>query len=311
MNSRRRRLLFARVAAVFLVGVAVRAQADDFTRARLATGIDAYASKRFAEASDQFRIACFGLLDQPVALTEGLVRLALAQDAAGRSRTPRRPSIAFSRSRGVSPATQALVSTPRPGRRSRRCCGHGSRPRRWRRFRRCRARRRRPLTSPDPESAVRVRGSARWRGPRAAARSVCVRPGMIPARDGRGSRAATIPAREELRRDLDESRFRLGPLRIALEALDREPRLQRQHQRFDDGSRVRRNGPTSSSARASTLPLSAKLAVRADLLPAYIWYAHEVERRAFGGQIAGSFLAFCQSPDVHRLGATRRARTPS
>ena len=84
MNSRRRHLLLARVAVFVLVGAAAGVRADDFASARLAAGIDAYASKRFAEASDQFRLACFGLLDQPVALTEGLVRLALAQDAAGR-----------------------------------------------------------------------------------------------------------------------------------------------------------------------------------------------------------------------------------
>jgi hypothetical protein len=41
-----------------------------------------------------------------------------------------------------------------------------------------------------------------------------------------------------------------------------------------------------------TLPLSAKLALRADVFPAYIWYAHEVGRRTLGGQGSASFLAF-------------------
>ena len=63
---------------------AVHARADAFAEARLARGIDAVRTKRYSEASDQFRIACFGLLDEPILLTEGLVRLTLAQEAAGR-----------------------------------------------------------------------------------------------------------------------------------------------------------------------------------------------------------------------------------
>ncbi|MGA7990070.1 MAG: hypothetical protein WCC53_01435, partial [Thermoanaerobaculia bacterium] len=83
--SRRRRCLVVRVAAVvLLVGAAALARADDFAGARMSDGIEAYRSRQFAEAADQFRIACFGLLDQPVRLSEGLVRLALAQEALGR-----------------------------------------------------------------------------------------------------------------------------------------------------------------------------------------------------------------------------------
>lgn len=84
MKGRERRPRLAGLAAVMFVTLAPRARGDDFANARLAAGIDAYASKRFPEASDQLRIACFGLLDQPVVLTEALVRLALAQEAAGR-----------------------------------------------------------------------------------------------------------------------------------------------------------------------------------------------------------------------------------
>ena len=84
MSIPRHRLLLARLGVAALVVLATRARSDDFASARLTAGVDAYASKRFPEAVDQFRIACFGLLDQPVVLTEGLVRLALAQEAAGR-----------------------------------------------------------------------------------------------------------------------------------------------------------------------------------------------------------------------------------
>ncbi len=84
MNGRGRRPLLAGLAVAALIALAPHARGDDFANARLAAGIDAYASKRFPEAADQFRIACFGLLEQPVVLTEGLARLALAQEAAGR-----------------------------------------------------------------------------------------------------------------------------------------------------------------------------------------------------------------------------------
>ena len=60
-------------------------QAQDFYRARLDAGKEAYRQKRYAEAADQFRIATFGFLDAPPLLSEGLARLALAQSFAART----------------------------------------------------------------------------------------------------------------------------------------------------------------------------------------------------------------------------------
>jgi len=57
---------------------------DDFYIARLRAGRDAYRSKQFAEAADELRIASFGFLDNGPLLMESLVRLGLAQNAAGR-----------------------------------------------------------------------------------------------------------------------------------------------------------------------------------------------------------------------------------
>ncbi len=45
----------------------------------------AFQQKRFGEAIDEFRVAAFGALDEPTLLTECLVRLALAQAAAGKT----------------------------------------------------------------------------------------------------------------------------------------------------------------------------------------------------------------------------------
>src|SRR5512141_1923838 len=58
--------------------------ADDFSLQRLRVGEEALRAKRVPEAVDQLRIACFGLLDQPILLSEGLAHLAIAQEAAGR-----------------------------------------------------------------------------------------------------------------------------------------------------------------------------------------------------------------------------------
>jgi hypothetical protein len=60
-------------------------RAEEFYVTRLHAGERAYHEKKWVEAVDQLRIACFGLLDQPQYLSEGLAVLALAQNGAGRS----------------------------------------------------------------------------------------------------------------------------------------------------------------------------------------------------------------------------------
>ena len=52
---------------------------------RLHAGERACQAKKWVEAIDQLRIACFGLLDQPLYLSEGLAVLALAQNGAGKA----------------------------------------------------------------------------------------------------------------------------------------------------------------------------------------------------------------------------------
>jgi len=61
------------------------APADDFYLLRLQAGKAEAAAGRHYDAIDDFRIASFGFLDQPALLAEGLVRLALAQSAAGQA----------------------------------------------------------------------------------------------------------------------------------------------------------------------------------------------------------------------------------
>jgi tetratricopeptide (TPR) repeat protein len=57
---------------------------QDFNEALLRSGHAAYQDKRYLEAIDQFRVAVFGSLDKPIVLCEGLARLYLAQEAAGK-----------------------------------------------------------------------------------------------------------------------------------------------------------------------------------------------------------------------------------
>ncbi len=56
----------------------------DFNLSCLKSGQDLYSEKRYLEAIDKFRVAAFGYLDQPASLSECLVRLTLAQTAAGK-----------------------------------------------------------------------------------------------------------------------------------------------------------------------------------------------------------------------------------
>ena len=59
------------------------AAAEPFYLAQLRDGITAYDRKDYAAAARELRLACFGLLEEPAPLADCLVRLGLAQAAAG------------------------------------------------------------------------------------------------------------------------------------------------------------------------------------------------------------------------------------
>ncbi len=75
--------------SIFLAAAALLAPAagaaDDFYVSRLQEGRVALQTGRTAEAADLLRIACFGLLDNPPLLSEGIVWLGLAQERQGRT----------------------------------------------------------------------------------------------------------------------------------------------------------------------------------------------------------------------------------
>lgn len=70
--------------AFVLLGAALPAWAavDPFYTSLLRDGMHAYDRKDYATAAHDLRLACFGMLDDPKALTDCLARLALAQDRA-------------------------------------------------------------------------------------------------------------------------------------------------------------------------------------------------------------------------------------
>jgi hypothetical protein len=72
-------------AAIWMMPPVSILKADEFSEERLRDGQEAYAAKRYADAIDAFRIAAFGSLEKPPMLSECLVRLSLAQSAAGKS----------------------------------------------------------------------------------------------------------------------------------------------------------------------------------------------------------------------------------
>jgi tetratricopeptide (TPR) repeat protein len=79
-----------RILAVLSVAGAIvtsnsAAATDDFSEARLRSGEDATVARHYLEAISELKIAAFGSLDRPPALSEALVWLALAQNGAGRA----------------------------------------------------------------------------------------------------------------------------------------------------------------------------------------------------------------------------------
>ncbi len=71
-------------ATAFALAVAAHAL-DPFYMRLLRQGTDSYNRRDYATAVRQLRVACFGLLDDPQVLADGLTRLALAQVATGDS----------------------------------------------------------------------------------------------------------------------------------------------------------------------------------------------------------------------------------
>jgi tetratricopeptide (TPR) repeat protein len=80
-RSHSRALLVA--AAVLLLAAHLAFAADPFYMRQLREGSDDFNRRDWQNAIRHLRVACFGLLDEPLLLADGLTRLALAQGAGG------------------------------------------------------------------------------------------------------------------------------------------------------------------------------------------------------------------------------------
>lgn len=77
------RTKIALLALILLGAVRPAAAADPFYDSLLRQGSQQYDREEFADAAKTLRLACFGLLDEPLVLGGCLARLALAQDRTG------------------------------------------------------------------------------------------------------------------------------------------------------------------------------------------------------------------------------------
>ncbi len=75
-------LALALLAILLVTGVRPAAAADPFYDSLLRQGVQQYDREEFGDAAHTLRLACFGLLDEPLVLGGCLSRLALAQDRA-------------------------------------------------------------------------------------------------------------------------------------------------------------------------------------------------------------------------------------
>lgn len=80
-----KKLQFLLLSSLIVAQSLTAATADDFYLVRLRAGEDAFRRGQALEAVDELRIACFGLMEQPPLLTEGIVHLALTQAKLGRT----------------------------------------------------------------------------------------------------------------------------------------------------------------------------------------------------------------------------------
>lgn len=77
--------MVARMTLAVLLIAAPLLAADDFYEQQLRSGKADFLANRLPQAADEFRIAAFGLMQQPPLLQEALARLAVAQNALGQN----------------------------------------------------------------------------------------------------------------------------------------------------------------------------------------------------------------------------------
>lgn len=124
-------------------------------------------------------------------------------------------------------------------------------------------------------------------------------------------RERTIPLRDAIRHQSEESRFRFGPLRI-------QPRFTLSNAGYvdnvfgvsEDEEKVDDYTATVAAGVDALLPIGRKFFLRGVALPSYTWYADVVELRKFGGTYDGSALALFNRMSIEGTGSRSETVAP-
>jgi len=99
----------------------------------------------------------------------------------------------------------------------------------------------------------------------------------------------TVPIEEQIRIEMEQSRFHLGPLRL-------QPKFALTNAGYNNNlfgtpePTVSDYTATVSAGLHMIVPFGTKMYVRGDVSPEYYWYAHHVDQRQLGGRYAASWL---------------------
>ena len=119
----------------------------------------------------------------------------------------------------------------------------------------------------------------------------------------------TVPLEQEVKDEMERSRFHLGPIRLF-------PLLLLNDVGYDNNI-FGTPPPTVSdwTAKAAVglhmlMPAGPKMYLRGDALPEYDWYAHHVEKRTFGGRYGIAWLGFFNRMSVDLTGESVKTVNP-
>ena len=123
-------------------------------------------------------------------------------------------------------------------------------------------------------------------------------------------RERTISRTDEIRRDLADSRFRLGPIRIRPVFAIRDLGYDNNVFGAADGAQVGDWRSTVGAGANLILPMGRKLYLTGSVIPEYTYYQRLTDRRLFGGNYGGSAIALFNRLSVEAGGNIDKAIGP-
>jgi hypothetical protein len=123
-------------------------------------------------------------------------------------------------------------------------------------------------------------------------------------------RERTVPRSEEIRRDLDESRHRLGPIRMRPIFGIRDTGYDNNVFGTSTGNEVADWHSTVSAGADLILPLGNKMYATGIVNPEYTYYEKLTDRRLLGGEYGGSLIALFNRLSIEAGGSTDKSIAP-